>query len=378
MYVFIDQSLVDSVTNNNDDFDLALETLSRIATARRKGRHLVSGSRSTLQSLSECEHLPRSARSTYLTLLRQLTQIKHLLDKIKMKVVVVSGTGVFTKSEQEGNVNISISVDNLDMFSLDTETRLLCEHLVDTKFYIKATQCYQSWASYMTGIPISFRESMGGGNTTADVYRQYKIDNEICLCILDSDKKFSCDTIGDTARRALRVDQTVNNNGLCSIEVIAHRELENLVPIKLLDLAIPKCRTKEPVINDYYNFIDDSDSDYRMYLDIKKGLKLSHLTLPDNNDLKVYWGQFNNSRNFDSQEISRGCIDEIRCQSIENCSCLVINGLGEQILSRAIVEAEKHSLPKLAEMFPAYLKADWEALAQTIFAWGCVGHKIRA
>lgn len=376
MFIFIDQSLADSIANKDENANLAIETLGRIARSRRQGKHLVSGSRETLKYLSACDQFQDYVKAIFGTLKSELTQIKHALDTIKMKVQVVSGREIFTRNVIAGQVVVTVSADIFDKLSLDSGTKLLCENLIDTEFYIIGTECYQKWARYLPTIPLYFEGLLGGGNTTARVYRENKRNNNICLCIVDSDKKHPEAPCGDTAKLIEAVDQEISNH-LCQLEIIEHRELENLLPIKLMNEAINLCPDREPVVLDYFNNLDNHNCDKRKFLDIKNGLKLGKLHHSENDVLKEYWREFKNSGNFDSATILPGCVNSVGCTSIRECNCYVVRGLGDHILEQAVEASKMRSRAKLVEMFPDYLKTEWEELAQTIFAWGCGSNELR-
>lgn len=126
-------------------------------------------------------------------------------------------------TNHELDINFFTSIESV------LPSSFLCEHLVDIKFYMR--QAYM----YYPNSPMKVVERCGGGGSTADVFKNIKRKNIICLTILDSDCKYpGCDRPpkGSTAFRCVQSNSTPLSH--IELRVLSVHEIENLVPISFM------------------------------------------------------------------------------------------------------------------------------------------------
>lgn len=136
---------------------------------------------------------------------------------------------------------------------------LLCENLLDTKFYIRLCKEYHYHDN------ISIYGMMGGGQTTKDVFKSLRKERQIALTILDSDIRYPGCPIGGTAQKVSICNK--NQLAFTGLYILNVHEIENLIPSDFL---------KEHCIKDAKKFIGRLLSknliSYLRYYDIKYGM----------------------------------------------------------------------------------------------------------
>ncbi len=124
-----------------------------------------------------------------------------------------------------------------------------------------------------------------------------------------------------------------------------------------------------------YHFIEtiDNSQDYRirMYLDLKKGLKL-HKILKENpqGEFRRYWLSFAQSFRDKLSYDCSACLDNEVCSqgSFEACQCYITFGFGDNIIRKIEQEYLNKDLSPLSS---DVVQAEWERLGAMVTFWCC-------
>ena len=243
------------------------------------------------------------------------------------------------------------------------KTVFLGENPEDAEIYKIFAEEYLRYKN--SNLKVQLRIENGGGNTITDVFiRKIEDGNDFCLTILDSDKKFYADNIGETAKRIKR-----ETSSILTTKVHYHiekrcRELENILPEGFYYIQYASDVNKEPIFTKL-DSLNKIDKKLVFYIDMKKGLKhfdirkfsqLSHIT----EDKVTYTN-------------SPICSTNSFCKKRDDCGCFVIKGFGNYIL-RDFIQFYKSNFTKLKLIINSsdfYLKKIWIYLGRLVFSWGC-------
>lgn len=146
-------------------------------------------------------------------------------------------------------------------------TYLIGEDENDSKFYGHILNWYKRINNINSNI--SFNREGGGGHNTYRTFNTHIEQNHICICIVDTDRRYPGAPEGETAKNC-------RNNVVCTppysqLLVINVHEIENLLPkdiIDSLDWPINKHPNKE-AFDELYTNIPDKEN--LRYVDLKSG-----------------------------------------------------------------------------------------------------------
>ena len=375
MLFVIDKSLIDALKLDNNDKADIVDALENIARARREGKHLIFASRNNLKVLKEYPLLSDTARRVFNKLYNQLPQMDVYRQHFIRRVEIVA-EDVFEIFSEGNHKVIRISAKNLRDFSFVMDSVLLAENQDDIKFYKKLTQTYLHWSG-LGHIKISCESRGGGGQNTVNEFKEI-IDqkNRLCLCIVDSDRKFPNSNLGSTASSVQKIVDE-NQSPLAELFILDQRELENILPTRLLEETV----NNDPNRMNGVLFLEELEksnfSDARHYLDIKKGLKLGKvLNQPNGSLFANYWTQVANCMQNKAFNISQKCRTNHNCHDETGCTCIVAVGLGDSILTDVITTLERNSSQKIGEMVREPLKTTWGHIGEILIAWCCGGSRL--
>lgn len=224
MLLVLDSSLIAGISNNSS----VIDALDLIAHSRRLGKHIVFGKREVIKFLATCNLLSNTARAVYRKLYEDLPTTYSYLSEIHLLVEIVL-EDVLELVDRGNSKVIRASVKYFSNLSILAETVLLSENHDDLIFYKRLASAYLKWKN-IGNIYIQYEPRSGGGQTTFRDFETLQSSKQrFCLCILDSDKKAPKLDIGDTAKAALKINDS--NQPLCDLCVLNVREIENLVPV---------------------------------------------------------------------------------------------------------------------------------------------------
>ncbi len=372
MLYYIDNSCVESLNAGDPD---AAEFLEQLILHRKKCKNLVIADRKVLHNLSQSPYLAPFARSLYKILANRSSEFRMILSRSKKYYKVVSACHGNKITENNGQVTIQLTMKEGNKTDFTDRSILLAESTDDIDFY-KIIGNYYLNHHCIHHMSLSFEEMIGGGDTTNT--RLEQILNEgrrLCLCIVDSDKKFSGATYGITLQKVMKI---LSKKGTENVEVypLHTHEIENLIPVNMLHEIckdIPSAKTAISFL-EFLLKIDASDCSPVFYFDYKKGLPKNKFILKKEatadeqkkfrrlENYRIYWMQY---------------IKAFHLTIDSSADHLILPGISEKILPYAIKYLKSNKqLEK--EIDQSYIQNLWLHLGAAIVTWGCVGHRIAA
>lgn len=202
MLYYIDKSCVNLLKSGDED---AVEFLDQLILHRKKCKNLVIADRGVLHELSRSQQLSSVVRSYCRILENRSSEFKIILAKSRKYYKVVSAHEGDRVVEQNGQVIIHLSLKEGNQADFTDRCILLAESTDDIEFYKQAGKQYLEKCC-MKQMKLSFEEMIGGGDTTS-TRLEYLIEEgrRQCLCILDSDKKYSGADCGLTLQKAMDI-----------------------------------------------------------------------------------------------------------------------------------------------------------------------------
>ncbi len=203
------------------------------------GRNYIYLNKRMLEFLYNSKKIDKRGRIFYKQAFDNSAEDLAIRNSVNRKILV--------KREKNDNIEIKngeiiISIDKLiDNNLLENKANLICENLIDCRFFINLTKIY-ALKNSINSFNIALQSNNGGGSTILDVYKEKEQIGEISLIIVDSDQKFQDSPIGETLRKLLREKQ---DNSLIEIYPLYVHEIENLIPIKLIENYYKTTRTEE-------------------------------------------------------------------------------------------------------------------------------------
>lgn len=236
------------------------------------------------------------------------------------------------------------------------QSTLLAENDRDTELYVIFSEFYKIRNKF-NGFNVPVRRRSGGGSGIPRSLQSY-IEGEYspCLCLTDSDKLHP--GFGDSFTSKSCRDISDGSRNIVKHIVLDERELENIIPVEILDKVSP----------DYNKLIDNLNDikGYKLemwkYLDIKSGCSLSWIQRKDAGTV-AYWKTF--VHHFErKRKLCVSCAGKVE-EVGDNCTCSKIDGLGERVLEKTVEylkDSNQRATLKLLED-----DTRWTMLGQAVF-----------
>lgn len=335
MIINLDDSLLVKAENNDFSQD-EIRCFNSICTSRVRGFHFVLGSRKLLTLLSKSSCFCGDTQSIFRIIYNDQTRWYHLLNDFSFSINIISDLIDPFSIESEGKIKFCVSLSYFLDYSLDLKPNIISENLIDAKFYeamVKSYLCFKN----VTGIALVYKNVLGGGSTTHDVINEiYSSLDGISFSILDRDNTSPYVDIGETAKKVIN---NIPDNNLARYHIMGYRELENLIPSKILS-DIFKNNRAQLIKLDFYKkirtLIINGESPIK-YIDFKKGIKLNVIDCLGSNSTKQYWNSVFNCI------IDDICCDKRdRCESYKKCTKTIVDGFGSDLLKAAVTHIKNN------------------------------------
>ncbi|NMG59346.1 hypothetical protein E1H12_12675 [Geitlerinema sp. P-1104] len=370
MLFVIDETIADVLElgdENCQETKDIVEVLTSLAISWKHGKHIIYSSRPALKKLSESSLLGKFSEC-YKRIELDLTTIKEYKNKLIRHIEIVSGSRkkIYIPQCQEsgGKKVLIIPVSQLAKDnSIFDKTMLLCEEDDDQYFYVKITEIYKLISRIKC--PLQYESSIpsGHGDKTGDYYKKIQEEaRHLCLCIADSDRKFPSDSHKATACKI--VDNDDPSKLLTEHFIIDVHEIENLIPTDLIRSVISNRRTIDSI-----KILDKHYPEARLFLDLKKGLKLVEIL--DQGGKEKFCEYWRNVIQETGLYCNEFCTDLPNCSSKDKCTCTIFEG---NITLRKVIkhlQNENLSDHKLKEMLDKNLEKKWCEIGSLVWAWCC-------
>lgn len=353
---------------NTSDIDLENpiyhQSISHILCAYREGKHLVIAEESFLGGIASCLSLGNLVRNTAQNLLQQIKQFPQLKNSVNYfcKVDYSINTQNHMTESNENNF-FTVSFPYFNDSSKIQKTKLLCEDINDYKLYSLISNFYKL-DNKARGIEVIFDVCNGGGANTKHNFDQILSFKQMCLCLLDSDRKHPCSGIGSTASKFSKN----NDTAICKHYIIDSHEIESLIPLEVIEICIAdkKLEPKHIPAFEQLSAVVRFNPSTKLYYDHKEGITINKAILLDQKYHNNFWqDSFANAPNFRR----KGCLSKMECNCVPEC--FAIPGFGTGLLDAGASTISKMSHFKLKEMIPNYIINEWNKIGQKLFSWGC-------
>lgn len=348
MLIFLDESIITLGEEPSQDI---VDSLEDIAAIVRAGTHLVTGNIATLRYLLGLEFLGISARMAFKGLASKYAQFASAKQLVTTYAeITASGGGACVI--RRGNVSvISIPLFQVKNMSLRSPTEVIYEEIQDDFIYEIISRWYLR-ANVSPGLlNRNYRAVHGGGGRTFAVYSAAQNRNDqFCLCITDSDKKFPTDLPGPTSAQVKathRISQALSHH----LDLDFH-EVENLVPLSFL-----KRECTSPLAQAITDKIKGVDAagfpEAKLYWDYKKGLSLAKLK-----QLNGGWEYWRAAFELGEHVCTAAC-------TLQSCKCEILKPWPEK-------RVVKEHINSFAEMDPTecnVLTELWSAIGGALISW---------
>lgn len=377
MYIEIKEDVIrDAIRKKELEINDSLDLLLLMALCAKQGKHIVSVP-CLLTNTDLCKELTAMMGKGNFGALYRYNSYRYKYNTVIAQLSIKCVISYEPKADDEGGIIWVIPYKNSE-FEPWVETYVLTENLADSTFFTYLAYYYAN--NYIlrgnaknSDIAFNFYPLMGGGVTIDKVLQmEIKRKQHFCLTIADSDKKWNDDTtFGETAQNMMNSIETFNPFN-CRLYVMNKvREIENLIPRKLVEQFGDK--------NGFWEIFKYDSS----FFDMKIGLCLSELwhrevykywkeMLGDTSIFTEYnsiWQRCQNKKNYDQEIKGKEPIKK---------------GFGKNLLSLTIgdinyVKEIKKYNPKMIdslysitphELTPAQ-QEEWKNIGQLMFSWTC-------
>lgn len=225
--------------------------------------------------------------------------------------------------------------------------KIIGENANDIEFYAVVTQIIKHIGKdYLAYTPVH-----GGGNTTAGRFKSCQDNNEVSLCIVDSDIKYPKARKGATCGEIESVYDS--NNKYVLLVVIKVHEIENLLPPRFI-----VNRSKKSSKKIAQKFLGNGNEKYLRWYDIKSGISIEDIADTDYNDFaRELYNQFYNAKSGKYIRYVSQCKRNNKKVFPE-----LADGLIKKYLRLPISNQSSYSI---------YFKDEWREIANNFYDFAC-------
>jgi hypothetical protein len=337
MLLHIDSSVSRALTSNDSTTFLEL-----VALAHREGKHLVTGASDTLRTLASSSQVAASTRGALLAMASKAVQWNALRQLLPFYIEVGSGAQFLnvTSGSQVQSI-LRVEIDWLTDSELLQRPVILTENGTDAETYIQLAQAFVRSKGW--NIKLELDPQGAGGSTTARELTKVMGRKRACLCVVDSDRSCPQCGLGSTASAVQSVGA---GSGIHQSRIIGAREIENLLPVKLLEMALPDSYSRQLA---QYMELQSLSAEAVTYLDMKKGLSAGRiLRMPISSHERNFWVAIDEQAQIALARYAH-CTSPVSCVD-SSCVCVLCKPFGDSVLEKALVALKKCSPRTLSQL----------------------------
>jgi hypothetical protein len=334
-----------------------LRAVTNLLQAHADGRHIVVAPPAICRIWENCGRLSEEHRAVAKKVRGRYSELAELQNILPIYGLVTGGTGgpVF----QAGIWNIPFNWIAAHGLSA---TQLICEDLYDCDVTREAARDYLS-VKALARLNLALENAAGGGGNTHRVLADKAIQNQrICICVVDSDREepSTAAAMGATATNCL----AVTGPGLYGLCVTQGRELENHIPIRLLNKVRATWHAKTP--SDTHATFHAISPEIPLFADFKSGLKRKDVeTLSA--AVQAFWTPLKTA-------LSSTACCSAACQAATpgDCKDVLIAPLGRTLLRdvRDFLLASADDPRRCREYLPSPNEGFWLKVGEVVAAYG--------
>ncbi|MCH5281846.1 MAG: hypothetical protein J1E61_10295 [Lachnospiraceae bacterium] len=370
----IDESCL-SVLETGDNN--CIHFFEQLALDRKKCKNIVIAKRIVFEKLSKMNCFSDYVRTIYRILGNRGSEYKLILSSTKKYCKIVAESTGKSLIHDGGHDIIILPIREASDKDYGEKTIMITENQDEISFY-KIIGHYYMNQKKIGNISIDFDERNGGGSTIAPTLEKVISEGErTCLCIVDSDKKYSSASNGSTMENVKKVIKNLDQTYF-EVLLLEIHEIENLIPISILENIVKSNNLSEQGLSfmKYLISINSQGESPVFYFDVKKGIPSNLFFLPEDaqkeqvkkynkgDKYRRYWEKYINTFGVD--------IESKRSQET------IIDGICVKVLKHAIEyldKTKKEGKAGIVEIEP-YIQNMWMEIGEKIYCWGCVGHRI--
>lgn len=261
-----------------------IDAIDTLAFDRFREKNFIFAEVHVLEQISKIDGLENRTKRVFETLSKKAAESKGIYDLSHYLIRIVNKP-LNPVTCLNGKTIFQVSLEDIRNKEFSALPIFVVENSEDAKFYELLTTAFLIDKYGRLPSPMKYEAHHGGGSTTATVLDDLrKTANKSILCIVDSDKSFPLDKLGETAKSIdrLKID-TERELILCYI--LGVREAENLLPwewTKTISAEIRKLTSKSCVITKLFQEYPEC----QFYYDLKNGFSNKHL---NDRGLCDYW-----------------------------------------------------------------------------------------
>lgn len=349
-----------------------IEGLNNLAQGVAEGNHRLVASRSVLQVLTGQSELSIKTKSVLNRSLGRIAQEGRLHQKLGCygRVIASTGTSISSTTIKAQRI-VTIPLPWFDNSAKIQPTILLGEHLVDAMVFSRIGETGSTTAG-LPYLPLKATPTLGGGSATGVVLGSIASRDQLCLCIVDSDRASPTGTLGDTAMGVQGFKQ-IAKYPLIEVAETVGRDLENSLPDSFYLNVYGSKNRKTSIHTLLKQTAKAGNLDIRFHLDIEKGLLLRKIFehavgTPE----RIFW-DMNLPIAMSLMGLSASafpCLPLGICQSVP-CTCAVALGNPANILE-AFLKWSNPDRYILAQELDSAVRSEWQRLGLLIASW-CLG-----
>lgn len=336
-----------------------LRAVTNLLQAHADRSHIVVAPPSVCRIWEECDRLSEEQRGVAKKIRARYSELSALKSILPIYAKVIAAEG--SPSLIDGVWSIPFPwIANYDL----SMAHLICEDMYDCNLGVEAARDYL-FSKNLSRLNLSIEKVPGGGGNTSRLLFDKAIERQrISLCVVDSDRDEPSPSavIGETAKKCLEVAGA----GLYEVCITPGRELENHIPIRLVDQVRALWQGKRPS-QTYVDFAVISDS-IPLFADYKAGMKQKTVELMGG-DSKEHWSTLLPSLKPAGEEC---CTPVCTATCVGDCRQSLVHPFGRTLL-RDVTEYlnEKVHLPNRSrEYLPSPNDTFWLYLGGLVAAFG--------
>lgn len=366
----IDESCLQLLNAKDENCILFFEQL---ALDRRKCKNILIAKRHIFASLAKETSLSSVARQLYNILGKRVSEQKMILDRTPRYCKIVADYDGESVIKDAGKRILLVKASESAYKDLTSKSIMLAENEDDISFY-KLLGRYYVQTNDLGNIAIDFDSRNGGGSTICNVLKGIiQEKNRMCLCIVDSDKKYGGATPGGTMSRVKEIV-----DGVCQeyfeVVFLGIHEIENLIPMNIIEDIINRIGSKSNGL-EFMKFLiakDDSRESPIFYFDIKRGIPRNAFCLDETADEEA-------KRRYRGLELYRNYwrafVEEFGVD-FEGEGDKLVAGICERTLEHAMTCFEVIKQKPKPYFLDSYLEEVWNEIGEKVYCWGCVGARV--
>lgn len=341
--------------------------LEQILYARRRGYHLLLGSRELFRSLGDVAGLSTRAREMLTKAGEQQTMKKDLRHAVTHRIRIGRGGGCVTR-QVDGVSVISVPLRHFVEAERCVRAVVLGENRRDAALAEQMGRWYGQ-VRQMGTVRMRCRLIGGGGSATAVEFRGYRERGELCICLVDGDVEAPGDSIGDTARLVLR--ELRQHEAWAHAVVSRCREAENTLPTRLLEVVVAgKQPTMGLVTKLEYLDTGRPASVVRDYCDFKEGTNVAWILDRPDGPVRSFWLDAL-SRLRSLPDVRDNCVTSEGCRDGDDCACWILRKFPENLLERSVDTLSKMTPENMDRLVCDKTREHWLRAGSVVFSWSC-------